>query len=132
MSPVLSAEGMPTNWINYKTGLKNVYFRMQADRKQASIAIEMTQPDSEIQQMFFEQFGAMKELLHSTVEEEWTWELHTTDEYGKEVSRIYTELKEVSIFNQDDWPALISFFKPRIIALDAFWSDAKYSFDELR
>lgn len=132
MAPVLSAEGMPTNWINYKTGLKNVYFRMQADKKLASIAIEMTQPDLEIQQMFFEQFGAMKELLHSTVGEEWTWELHTSDEYGKEVSRIYTELKGVNVFNQDDWPALISFFKPRMIALDAFWSDAKYSFDELR
>ncbi|MDO6388814.1 DUF4268 domain-containing protein [Pontibacter sp. BT731] len=132
MAPVLSAEGMPTNWINYKTGLKNVYFRMRADKKLASIAIEMTQPDLEIQQMFFEQFGAMKELLHSTVGEEWTWELHTTDEYGKEVSRIYIELKGVNVFNQDDWPALISFFKPRMIALDAFWSDAKYSFDELR
>ncbi|MBF8964936.1 DUF4268 domain-containing protein [Pontibacter sp. FD36] len=132
MAPVLSAEGMPTNWINYKTGLKNVYFRMQADKKQASISIEMTQPDPEIQQMFFEQFEALKELLHSTVEEEWTWDLHTADEYGKVVSRIYTELKGVSVFNQDDWPALISFFKPRIMALDAFWSDAKYSFDELR
>ncbi|MCP2044875.1 DUF4268 domain-containing protein [Pontibacter sp. HSC-36F09] len=132
MSPVLSAEGIPTNWINYKTGLKNVYFRMQADKKQASIAIEMTQPDPEIQQMFFEQFEALKELLHDTVGEEWTWDLHTTDEYGKEISRIYTELKGVSVFKQDDWPALISFFKPRIVALDAFWNDAKYSFDELR
>ncbi|WP_101443258.1 DUF4268 domain-containing protein [Pontibacter ramchanderi] len=132
MAPVLSAEGMPTNWINYKTGLKNVYFRMQADKKLASIAIEMTQPDPEIQQMFFEQFEALRELLHGTVGEEWTWDLYTTDEYGKEISRIHTELRGVNVFNQDDWPALISFFKPRIIALDAFWSDAKYSFDELR
>ncbi|PVY39616.1 DUF4268 domain-containing protein [Pontibacter virosus] len=132
MAPVLSAEGLPTNWINYKTGLKNVYFRMQVDKREASIAIEMTQQDLEIQQMFFEQFEALRELLHSTLGEEWVWDLHTEDEYGKGVSRIYTELKGVSIFNQDDWPALISFFKPRIIALDAFWSDAKYSFDELR
>ncbi|RZK28608.1 MAG: DUF4268 domain-containing protein, partial [Hymenobacter sp.] len=25
MAPVPSAEGWPTNWINYKTGLKHVY-----------------------------------------------------------------------------------------------------------
>lgn len=132
MSPVLSAEGMPTNWINYKTGLKNVYFRMQADKKLATIGIEMTQPDPEIQQMFFEQFEALKEMLHEAVGEEWIWDLHTYDENGKVISRIYTELRGVSVFKQDDWPALISFFKPRIMALDAFWNDAKYSFDELR
>ncbi|WP_051080668.1 DUF4268 domain-containing protein [Pontibacter roseus] len=132
MAPVTSVEGIPANWINYKTGLKNVYFRMQADKKKASIGIEMTQPDPEIQQMFFEQFMALKELLHSTVGEEWEWDLHTYDENGKQISRIYAELTGVSVFNQDDWPALISFFKPRIIALDEFWSDAKYSFDELR
>lgn len=132
MSPVLSAEGMPTNWINYKTGLKNVYFRMQADKKLATIGIEMTQPDPEIQQMFFEQFEALKEMLYEAVGEEWIWALHTYDENGKVISRIYTELRGVSVFKQDDWPALISFFKPRIMALDAFWNDAKYSFDELR
>ncbi|SIT84488.1 DUF4268 domain-containing protein [Pontibacter indicus] len=132
MSPVLSAEGMPTNWINYKTGLKNVYFRMQADKKLATIGIEMTQPDPEIQQMFFEQFEALKEMLHEAVGEEWIWDLHTYDENGKVISRIYTELRGGSVFKQDDWPALISFFKPRIMALDAFWNDAKYSFDELR
>ncbi|MFA6248901.1 MAG: DUF4268 domain-containing protein, partial [Mucilaginibacter sp.] len=28
MGPVLSAEGLRTNWINYKTGVKHIYFRM--------------------------------------------------------------------------------------------------------
>jgi hypothetical protein len=132
MAPVTSAEGMPTNWINYKTGLKDVFFKMQADKKKASIGIELSQRDPEIQQLFFEQFEALKELLHEAVGEAWEWDLHIDDEQGKVVSRIYTELSGVSVFNQNDWPALISFFKPRIIALDAFWNDAKYSFDELR
>jgi hypothetical protein len=132
MAPVLSAEGMPTNWINYKTGLKHVFFRMQADKKNASIGIELSHPDPEIQQMFFEQFETLKELLHDSLGEAWEWDLHTHDENGKLVSRIYTEISGVSVFNQDDWPALISFFKPRIIALDAFWENARYSFDELR
>lgn len=132
MVPVLSAEGLRTNWVNYKTGLKHVYFRMQAEKKSASIAIELSHPDSEMRQMFFEQFEALKELLHSTLEEEWTWELHSADAYGKIVSRMYVQLDGASVYDQNDWPALISFFKPRIIALDAFWDTAKYSFDELR
>jgi hypothetical protein len=132
MSPVLSAEGLRTNWINYKTGLKHVYFKMEADKKKASIAIELTHPDAGIQELFFEQFAELKQVLHGFLEEEWEWELHTADENGKTVSRIYKEIAGVSVFNQDDWPELISFFKPRIIALDEFWSNAVYSFDDLK
>ena len=129
MGPVLSAEGLRTNWINYKTGVKNIYFRMQADNKQASISIDITHQDIELQELFFEQFLTYKTMLNSTLNEDWEWELHTTDEYGKTISRIYTELKPVSIYQKENWPQLISFFKPRIIALDEFWSDAKNAFE---
>jgi hypothetical protein len=129
MGPVMSADGLRTNWINYKTGVKHIYFKMQADNKMASIAIEISHPDAELQELFFEQFATYKAMLHSTLEEEWKWQLHITDDYGKTISRIYTELKPVSIFQKEDWPKLISFFKPRMIALDEFWSNAKYAFE---
>ncbi|MGV3642079.1 MAG: DUF4268 domain-containing protein [Adhaeribacter sp.] len=132
MSPVPSAEGLRVNWLNYHSGLKQVFFRMKAEKKTASIGIEMLQPDVEIQQMFFEQFQALQALLQEAMGEEWTWELHATDENGKTVSRIYKEIEGVSVFNREDWPRLISFFKPRLIALDAFWNDARYSFDDLK
>jgi hypothetical protein len=132
IAPQLSAVGLKANWLNYKTGFKHLYFRMQADNRLASIAIEIAHPDVEIQELFFEQFVELREILHETLREEWEWVLHTSDENGKVISRIYKELSPVNVFNQDDWPALISFFKPRIIALDEFWSNAKYTFDALR
>ncbi len=132
MAPVMSAEGLRTNWINYKTGLKNVEFKMQADNKRASIAIEINHKDAELQELFFEQFEQLCTLMHETLQEEWEWELHTIDEHHKTISRIYKEIAPVNVFNKDDWPQLISFFKPRIIALDEFWSSAQYAFDELR
>ena len=129
MGPVLSAEGLRTNWVNYKTGVKHIFFRMQADNKHASVSIEITHLDKELQQLFFEQFATYKNVLHDTLNENWEWQLHTTDEYGKTISRISTEIAPVSIYQKEDWPKLISFFKPRIIALDEFWSDAKYAFE---
>jgi len=48
MSPILSAEGIRANWVNYKTGLKHVYFRMNANKRSASIAIELAHPDAGI------------------------------------------------------------------------------------
>jgi hypothetical protein len=132
IAPQLSADGLKMNWVNYKTGIKHVNFRMEAGNRSASIAIEIAQPDPDIQEIFFEQFKELKAVLHDALQEEWEWELHATNEYGKVVSRIYKDLPQASLFNRDDWPKLISFFKPRIIALDEFWSTAKYSFDALK
>ena len=132
MSPVLSAEGEKINWINYRTGEKDIYFKMQANNKKATIGIELTHKDAGIQHLYFEQFAELKKILENSLGEEWTWQLHTADENGKLISRIYTERNGVSIFKKEDWPALISFFKPRMIALDEFWSIVKYGFEALR
>lgn len=132
MAPVTSWEGLRVNWLNYNTRLKHVYFRMQANGKNATIGIEITHPDSGIQELYFEQFVALKTLLQEALGETWNWELLAPDENNKLTSRIYTEISPVNVFNKEDWPTLISFFKPRIIALDQFWGDAQYSFDALR
>lgn len=132
MSPVLSTEGLKISWVNYHTRLKDIYFRMDAGAKTAMICISIEHHDTDIQALYFEQFGELKTLLHTTLKETWEWRLHVPAEDGKIVSRIYKELPGVSVFNKDHWPDLISFFKPRIIALDAFWEDAKYSFEGLR
>jgi len=132
MSPVPSSEGLRVNWINYHTRVKDVYFRMEAGAKQASIAITLEHRDAGIRELFFEQFLELKELLHGTLEEEWSWEQDVQLPDGRTISQIIRVLPDVSIFNKDQWPDLISFFKPRIIALDSFWENARYSFEDLK
>lgn len=132
LSPVLSSEGLKVNWLNYKTGVKNVYFRPDADRKNASIAIEITHEDAGIRELYFEQFLELRTILQLNQGEEWIWELNYRDQFGKEISRIHTEISGVSIYNRDTWPNIISFIKPRIIALDEFWNDVKLVFDSLK
>lgn len=132
MTPLLSADGEKINWVNYKTGEKGVHFRMDAGNKKASVAIELTQNDPGIRELYFEQFLQLKSILQDSLNEEWTWTLQTTDSTGRSISRIYIELHGVSIFRKEDWPAIISFFKPRAIGLDEFWSTVKYGFEALR
>lgn len=132
MTPVLNAEGEKINWINYKTGGKDVYFKMEADSKSAIISIYLAHKDAGIRHIYFEHFAQLKSLLHESLTEKWNWAPQTHDAHGKQMSRIYKELTGVSIFRKEDWPALISFFKPRIIALDEFWTSAKYSFEALK
>lgn len=130
MSLVPNDDGLKGNWINYKTGIKHLFFRMEADNKMASIYIEISHPDDGIRELVFAQFDEYRTILHAELEEEWTWDELFYDANGKKTARIGTTLEQkVSIFNERDWPVLIGFFKPRIIALDRFWNNAKYVFD---
>jgi hypothetical protein len=129
MSPILSADQEKINWINYKTGIRDISFRMDADNKSAFIAIELTHNDTILQHLYFEQLEKLKPLITAGLGEEWDWQLLNHNNAGKQVSRVEKRMNGVSIYRKEDWPALISFFKPRIIALDEFWSNAKYSFE---
>ncbi len=131
MKPVPSAEGYRVNWQNYKTGLKDVFFRLNAERTFASVGIEITHKDLDIQELFFQQFQEFKRILEVELGENWDWKLHKPDADGRVVSIIEKTLPKVNIMELDDWPAIISFLKPRIIALDAFWCNMKPAFENL-
>jgi hypothetical protein len=130
MKPIPSAEGLPINWINYKTGVKNIYFRMNADQYKVSISIEITHSDEIIRQVYFEQLEAFKNILKDHVGEEWEWSNEATNQ-GLSVSKVEKSIVGLNVFNQQHWPEIISFLKPRMIFLDAFWNDVKPVFETL-
>lgn len=104
---------------------------MQVDANGASISIIMAHRDLVIQQLYYEQFLALKKLMELHLDDDWIWERHTEAD-GRTVSRIYKELLGVALYRKDNWGTLISFFKKRMVALDAFWSEAKYAFENLQ
>lgn len=131
MKPVPSAEGQSINWKNYNTGIKKIFFRMRAEIDSASIGIEIAHPDPEIQELIFDQFIQFQKLLKNELGEEWDWKLLVLDENEKIISKIEKNLGGVNVMEINDWPKIISFLKPRIIALDNFWANVKYGFDGL-
>jgi len=102
MKPVLSADGEQIGWINYKTGNKYVSFRMDVDSRRAILSVVLDHPDPGARQVYFDRFVQLKDILYDPLgEEDWVWQ------------------------------AIISFLKPRIKALDAFWSMVRYQFSNL-
>jgi hypothetical protein len=130
MSPIPSASGLLTNWINYKTGVKNIFFRLDADNSSARVSIEIAHRDDSLREIFFEQFQSLKKILNAHLNQEWNWEANVREDY-KTISRISAEIKGVNVFNDADWPKIISFLKPRMIALDSFWNEVRFIFEEL-
>ena len=132
MRPILSAEGLRVNWINYKTGYRGLSFKMDVDREKAYIGIQMTQKDPDLRELFYEQLEELKGILHATLEEDWIWERQSSNAQGQAISEVYTVLEGVNIFRKTDWPQIISFLKPRLIALDEFWAMGKDHFVPLK
>ncbi len=132
MSPVLSADGEKVNWINYKTGEPNIAFKMDADNKTATVALVFSHNDDGVRELYYEQLLQLEKMLPAEGPFEWVFSFRQHNEYGKLQAGAYRRLKGVNIFNKEDWPALISFFKAGITALDEFWSMARYAFETLR
>lgn len=126
MSPVPSSEGEHINWINYRTGEKFIQFKTETDNRNVSVSVVFNHPDKDIRDLHKEQFEKFRTLFSNDVPGEWI-EYSNDLQYGMTVT-----LEGYSIFNKTHWPHIISFLKQHMIALDAFWNNVKYAFEELR
>ncbi len=129
MSPVLSAEGEKINWINYKTGIKHLSFKMNATHEFAYIGIEISHKDPLLALAIYDQFKVLRGELEEVLGEKWEWQDEYENEHYQRLSTISRQQTPSNIFKETDWPEIISFLKPRIIQLDRFWSDYKMIFE---
>jgi len=123
-----SASGGRVNWVNYKTGIRGINFKTDADNRSARIAIEIRPADDEMRPLMFEQFEEYKPYFESVAGEDWLWLRDVYDDAGKQLDKIELRLENVSIFRETDWPEIISFFKGNLIRLDDFWDGAGEAF----
>lgn len=129
MKPIPASNGESINWINYKTGIKHIYLRTYADKNVAGVGIEIRHPDDHQRLYYYNRFVLLKSLMKKTTGCDWEWQAATPDENGYSMSCISQQLNNVNVLNEVDWPSIITFIKPRLIALDTFWETVKDSFD---
>ncbi|MCH5718811.1 DUF4268 domain-containing protein [Niabella hibiscisoli] len=111
MKPVKNAEHLTINWINYKTGIRHIYFRMDASKREATIAIEIKHPDAASRALVYEQMELLKGYLEGVLGESWIWQPNFYDEDGSSASRIFMQLEGVNVFDKEHWPVIISFLR---------------------
>src|SRR6476660_192915 len=74
IAPIPSASNEKVKWINYRTGIPNIQFKMDVNKEQAWIAVEIS-GKPEDRKRFFEQFKTFKNALEDDyLEEKWIWE----------------------------------------------------------
>ncbi|MEO5984880.1 MAG: DUF4268 domain-containing protein [Ferruginibacter sp.] len=122
LSPIYSSKNEKINWISYKTGVRFISFKMHADENAAKMIIEIAHTSPGHRMIFYNAFEKLKSEFENTIPFTWIWLKETTDSHGKVVSVIYSEIHDVNIFNKDNWPEMISFFKTSMIGIDKFWN----------
>lgn len=128
MSPIPSATGQKVNWINYKTGIRQIYIRIEVPNRGCEIGLEICTEDPDLRKRQFTLLQAGSSLLHLDAGMHWQWSPNYSADTGTVISRVCDRLENVSVLNEQDWPALISFLKPRLIILDQFWQEMKELF----
>tara|TARA_B110000211_G_C13966714_1_gene503112 strand:- start:111 stop:572 length:462 start_codon:yes stop_codon:yes gene_type:complete len=117
-------------WVNYRTGVSAVRFKIEADNKKTCVAIDIIHPDEGVMQLFYEQFQEFKTMLQSDMDE-LTWEEAHYNATGQMNMRIFTEMDTLSMNNEEHWGDLFRFYEKNMLALHEFWENSKDIFIDL-
>lgn len=118
-------------WVNYRSNVKDIFFRLNIDNKSATFSIEIQHKDEGLRELFFEQFEELKVVLYDNIREDLIWEPTAYNQNNQRISTIYSELNKVSIYNRDDWQSIFQFFEKRMIGLHTFWVEFEEIFKDL-
>ncbi len=127
-----SNSGNKVNWINYKTGVKSLYFRLEVDQRSARVCIDIQHKDEYIRELLFEQFLSLKTIFNTVTDNNWNWIESYENETGNTFSRIYAEIEEVNIYKKESWHPIFNFYKHSLLKLDEFWIEFKALFLQMQ
>ena len=131
MSKIRNPHGSKVNWMNYNTGIRHLYFRMEADQEGARLCIDLQFADEGIRELYFEQFQEFKNLLNDRFKD-LKWYADWDHWNGKKISRIAMEKEGCQLYNRDDWDKMHLFLKVNFKKLDEFWDEFGEVFRNLK
>ncbi|RRQ48965.1 DUF4268 domain-containing protein [Maribacter algicola] len=114
----------PKKWVLYKTKIKGLSFKFTFDLKKAMVSIDV-EGDLEQRILVWEKLISLKSILLEDYWPEAIFEEYHLLENQKEISRIYTELNEVSIHNKNTWLQTMVFLSQNMDKIEVFYEDFK-------
>ncbi len=85
------------------------------------IDIETRSMDKRLE--LYDKLETLKKLLHEAMGTEMVWELEYERENGKSVSRIYTFIEGVEIYDRGCWGDTYKFFYSNMVKLEGFFEE---------
>lgn len=125
-------KGRNIDWMNYPNKINHLYFRMEATTELVRFCVDVQFLDPGVREVFFEQFEEFKVMLTENMPHELQWLKSYEHPNGKTIARLYTELTNVSIYEESTWGKSQQFLLDDFIAFDEFWQDFGEVFRNLK
>ncbi len=115
------AEAYPRKWMLYDTKIKDFSFKFYVDNKKAQVILDIEPKDDEKRKIYYEKVESLKTILLEEYLPDAIFERHFYLESGKEISRIWVDLPNVSVNNRTTWDEIFDFFNEKMTAFEIFF-----------
>ena len=115
-------KSFPKKWLLYNTKIKDLSLKFHADTQKARVMIDIEMKDPLFREVYFDKFLSLKNILKAEIPD-LVFDKEHRLENGKIISRIYTELTEVSIHNKNSWHKIYRFFNDNMLKLETVFID---------
>ncbi|TDS13307.1 uncharacterized protein DUF4268 [Maribacter caenipelagi] len=121
-------KSFPNKWTLYKTKVKGLSFKFHFDLKMAMVSIDV---DSDLEQRVkvWDKLVALKSILVDEYLPEAIYEDFFILDNKKDISRIYIQLKNVSIHNKNSWRETMEFLNRSMLKIETFYKEYKNIID---
>lgn len=117
-------KSFPNKWTLYKTKVKGLSFKFHFDLKMAMVSIDV---DSDIEQRVkvWDKLVALKSILIDEYLPEAIYEDFFILDNQKDISRVYVQIKDVSIHNKNTWRETMQFLNTSMYKIESFYEEYK-------
>ncbi|WP_282113263.1 DUF4268 domain-containing protein [Maribacter stanieri] len=117
-------KSFPNKWTLYKTKVKGLSFKFHFDLKMAMVSIDV---DSDLEQRVkvWDKLVALKSILIDEYLPEAIYEDFFILDNQKDISRIYVQIKDVSIHNKNSWRETMQFLNTSMYKIESFYEEYK-------
>ncbi|WP_321373518.1 DUF4268 domain-containing protein [uncultured Draconibacterium sp.] len=106
-------------WMLHKTKIKGVALRFDVGRKDAKVILELGNRNEKLRLKAYEILEKYKVIIEEGFENGLQWEFfHEREDSGAEVCRIYTQLNNVDLHRQNQWPDIFNFYIENMLKLE--------------
>ena len=115
----------PRKWILYNTKIKGLLLKFDFDVKKARVSMDVDIDDLEKRIALWEKLVSLKSILTNEYWPDVIYDDSYFLENGKEISRVYLELHNVSIHNKNTWQETMQFLDKNMKLLEDFFFEYK-------
>jgi len=101
--------GKPGKWIMNDTGIKQLILKFYFDEEKAFAGIEINTRNLDKRIELFDKLEKLKTILSNQAPYKLFWELEINSEKVKSISRVYSMLENVSIYDKNCWKKVNKF-----------------------